>query len=245
MPRQEPETQIRLQVYLSHAGVASRRNAEAIILSGRVSVNGEIITSMGTKVVPSDIVRVDGKAVEIEREKRYVLLNKPVGYVSSLADEKGRPVASDLLKNDFAERLYNVGRLDMYSSGALLFTNDGDFAARVGHPSAGIEKEYVVEASLPYGDEVLKAFRTGVRIDSVFYRSESAERLSARRMRVVLVEGKNREIRRVLDHFDIRVKRLSRVRIGPVSLGDLAPGAFRSLTESEINGLLAFGTQEK
>lgn len=244
MPMHEQENQIRLQVYLSHAGVASRRNAEEIILSGRVTVNGAIVTSMGTKVVPADIVCVDGRRVEIEREKRYVLLNKPVGYVSSLADEKGRPVAADLLKNDFAERLYNVGRLDMYSSGALLFTNDGDFAAKVGHPSAGIEKEYIVEASLPYGDEVLKAFRTGVRIDSVFYRSEYAERLSARRMRVVLVEGKNREIRRVLDHFEIRVKRLTRVRIGPVNLGELAPGAFRPLTEKEIAGLLASGTED-
>lgn len=230
---------MRLQVFLAHSGVASRRNAEEIILSGRVTVNGAVVTSMGSKVSPDDDVRVDGRKIEPEREKRYVLLNKPVGYVSSLADEKGRPVAADLLKNDYAERLYNVGRLDMFSSGALIFTNDGQFALRVGHPSAGIEKEYIVEASLPFNDEVIKAFERGVRVESVFYRCERAERLSSRKMRVVLVEGKNREIRRVLDHFGIHVKRLTRVRIGPVALNSLQAGEFRSLTEREIEELLA------
>ncbi len=233
--------QIRLQVYLAHAGVASRRNAEGIILAGRVTVNGSTVTSMGAKVSTGDDIRVDGNRVELETVKRYVILNKPVGYVSSLADEKGRTVAADLLRAEYPERLYNVGRLDMYSSGALLFTNDGQFALRVGHPSAGIEKEYVVEASLPFNDEVIKAFERGVRVESVFYRCERAQRLSSRKVRVVLVEGKNREIRRVLDHFGIRVKRLTRVRIGPVDIEGLEPGEFRSLTEREIEALLASG----
>lgn len=241
MTEQDKADTMRLQVYLAHSGVASRRNAEEIILSGRVTVNGAVVTSMGSKVSPEDDVRVDGRQIRIETEKRYVLLNKPVGYVSSLADEKGRPVAADLLKNDFAERLYNVGRLDMFSSGALIFTNDGQFALRVGHPSAGIEKEYIVEASLPFNDEVIKAFERGMRVDSVFYRCERAERLSSRRLRVVLVEGKNREIRRVLDHFGIRVKRLTRVRIGPVALEAMQPGEFRNLTGKEIEELLACG----
>ncbi len=236
---------MRLQVFLAHSGVASRRTAEAIILSGRVTVNGSTVTSMGSKVSPGDDVRLDGKRIEPEREKRYVLLNKPAGYVSSLADEKGRPVAADLLKNDYAERLYNVGRLDMFSSGALLFTNDGQFALRVGHPSAGIEKEYIIEASLPFNDEVIRSFERGVRVEGVFYRCERAERLSSRRLRVVLVEGKNREIRRVLDHFGIRVKRLTRVRIGPVSLESLQPGEFRPLTLVEINELLAAGEMKE
>jgi 23S rRNA pseudouridine2605 synthase len=192
---------------------------------------------MGAKVGPDDLVCVDGNRVRPEEYKRYVLLNKPSGYVCSLSDEKGRPVAADILKSTYSERLYNVGRLDMYSSGAILFTNDGDFAASVSHPSAEIEKEYVVEASLPFRDEVLTAFIKGIRIDTVYYKCKSAERLSSRRMRVVLIEGKNREIRKVLDHFGIRVKNLVRTRIGPVSLGDMPYGEFRELTEYEIEQL--------
>lgn len=239
-PRKQEEPEgLRLQVYLAHSGIASRRNAETIILAGRVSVNGQVVTAMGTKVFPGDTVTLDGIRVEVEKDKRYVLLHKPAGYVTSQSDEKGRAVAADLLKGEYPERLYSVGRLDMFSSGALIFTNDGDFAAKVGHPSAGIEKEYVVEASLPFSDEVIRAFQAGIRIDSVFYRCESIQRLSSRRMRIVLVEGKNREIRRVLDHFGIRVKRLARVRIGSVSLGSLESGRNRPLTEAEIKGLLA------
>lgn len=229
---------MRLQVYLAHAGVASRRAAEQIILAGRVTVNGSTVSSMGSKVKDGDIVCVDGQRVVTEEYKRYILLNKPSGHVCSLADEKGRPVAADILKSRYGERLYNVGRLDMYSSGALLFTNDGNFSAIVGHPSAEIEKEYVVESSLPFRDEVILAFKKGIRIDNVFYKCKDAERLASRRMRVVLVEGKNREIRRVLEHFDIGVKNLVRIRIGPVLLGDMQQGEFRELTDAEIAGLM-------
>ena len=132
---------IRLQAFLAHAGVASRRASEKIITDGRVTVNGEAVTELGTKVTVKDTVCVDGKPVALEAAKRYVLLNKPAGYVCSQSDEKGRPCAVDLLKSAYSERLYNVGRLDMYSQGAILFTNDGDFAARLSHPSAEIEKE--------------------------------------------------------------------------------------------------------
>ena len=235
---------IRLQVYLAHAGVASRRAAEEIILSGRVTVNGNTVSAMGSRVAEGDIVCVDGVRVVPEETKRYILLNKPSGYVCSLADEKGRPVAADILKQAYSERLYNVGRLDMYSSGALLFTNDGNFAAIVGHPSAEIEKEYIVEASLPFNDEVLNAFTKGIRIDGVFYRCRQADRLSSRRMRVVLIEGKNREIRKVLEHFGVRVKNLIRVRIGPVTMGEMKYGEYRELTRTEILGLLSANTRK-
>lgn len=229
---------IRLQVYLAHSGVASRRAAEEIILSGHVTVNGSTVTGMGSRVVPSDVVCVDGKRVAPEEQKRYILLNKPSGYVCSLSDEKNRPVAADILKERYGERLYNVGRLDMYSAGAIIFTNDGDFAAVVGHPSSEIEKEYIVEASLPFRDEVITSFTKGIRIDTVYFRCKAAERLSSRRMRVVLIEGKNREIRKVLEHFGVRVKNLIRVRIGPVTLGELKYGEYRELTAREIDGLL-------
>ena len=240
----QTDDSIRLQVYLAHAGVASRRAAEEIILSGRVTVNGNTVSAMGSRVSEGDIVCVDGVRVVPEETKRYILLNKPSGYVCSLADEKGRPVAADILKQAYSERLYNVGRLDMYSSGALLFTNDGNFAAIVGHPSAEIEKEYIVEASLPFKDEVLTAFTKGIRIEGVFYRCRQAERLSSRRMRVVLIEGKNREIRKVLEHFGVRVKNLIRVRIGPVTMGDMKYGEYRELTRTEILDLLSANTQQ-
>lgn len=228
---------LRLQVYLAHSGVASRRAAERLITEGRVTVNDTVVTEMGTKVSMGDFVCVDGKPVSPEAIKRYVLLNKPSGFVCSLSDEKGRPVAADLLKDAYSERLYNVGRLDMYSSGALLFTNDGQFASVVGHPSAEIEKEYLVEASMPFRDDVINAFSKGIRIDNVFYTCKAIERLSSRRLRIVLIEGKNREIRKVLEHFDIRVKNLIRTRIGCVSLGSLAYGEYRDLTVSEIESL--------
>jgi 23S rRNA pseudouridine2605 synthase len=194
---------------------------------------------MGSRVKETDVVCVDGNRVLPEEHKRYVLLNKPSGYVCSLSDEKGRPVAAAVLENAYPERLYTIGRLDMYSAGALLFTNDGQFASVVGHPSAEIEKEYIVEASLPFRDEVITAFSKGVRVDSVYYKCRKAERLSSRRLQIVLVEGKNREIRKVLEHFGVRVKNLIRVRIGPVTLGELKYGEFRDLSRSEIDQLVS------
>lgn len=228
---------IRLQLYLSRSGVASRRASEKIILEGRVTVNGIVQQTLGTRVLETDSICVDGILLTPETKKRYVLLNKPSGYVCSLSDEKGRPVAADLLTEKYPERLYNVGRLDMYSSGAIIFTNDGEFAAYLGHPSSGIEKQYIVEASMPFRDDVITAFKQGIRIDTVYYKCRDAQRLSSRRLTVTLLEGKNREIRRVLEHFSIRVKNLIRTRIGTVSIEGLEYGEFRDLTNKEIESL--------
>ena len=157
------EEVVRLQVYLAHCGVASRRACEKIILDGRVTVNGSVVTEMGVKVSSKDKICVDGKSVFLEKRKHYVLLNKPAGYVCSLSDEKGRPVAADLLKEAYSERLYNVGRLDMFSQGLIIFTNDGDFAARLSHPSAELEKEYVVDTSLNIPSDLAVRFEKGIR----------------------------------------------------------------------------------
>ena len=230
--------EIRLQVYLARCGVASRRASENLILNGRVSVDGKIITELGTKVSGKEKICLDGKQIFPETEKRYILLNKPEGYVCSLADEKDRPIAASLLKDTYTERLYNIGRLDMLSGGAILFTNDGDFSAKVEHPSSEIEKEYEVITVFEYPDEVLQKFLRGVRIEGVFYKALSAERISKNKMRIVLIEGKNREIRRVLKFFNIKIKKLTRVRIGCVRLSDLPSGKHRPLTSEEIKGLL-------
>ena len=230
--------EMRLQVYLAHAGVASRRACEKIIAEGRVSVNGTLVTDMGSKVRMGDTVLLDGKPVHPEARKCYVLLNKPAGFVCTLSDEKGRPTAADLLKETYSERLYNIGRLDMFSSGAILFTNDGDFAAKIEHPSAQIEKEYVIETTQDFPPELLTRFERGIRVDGIFYKCRSAAAVNRRKLRIVLVEGKNREIRRVLDSFNCTIKRLVRVRIGNLELGTLKAGEFRDLTAKERQAML-------
>ena len=235
----EKKEEIRLQVYLSHCGVASRRACESIILSGRVSVNGSKVDRLGTKVKLNDEICLDGKPIKLENEKRYVLLNKPAGYVCSSSDEKGRLEAYSLIKNNYKERLYNVGRLDMMSSGALLFTNDGEACAYLEHPSSQIEKEYVVETIFPFNNDVLEAFMKGIRIDGVFYKAKDVSRLGKCKLRIILIEGKNREIRNVLKFFEIKIKTLTRVRIGNVRLGSLMEGDSRELSPLEIRTLLS------
>ena len=147
---------IRLQVYLSRSGVASRRSSEKIILDGRVKVNGKVVTELGTKVFPSDEILLDDEKLSIEEKMRYV------------SDEKNRPVASELLKEKYPERLYNVGRLDMFSTGLIIFTNDGEFAKILSHPSSELEKEYIVETSVTLPWDLAESFEKGIRIDGVF-----------------------------------------------------------------------------
>lgn len=240
----EKKDEMRLQVFLAHSGVASRRASESIITDGRVSVNGTVVIELGTKVTTKDKVCVDGKQVSLEETKRYILLHKPAGYVCSLADEKGRQIAADLLKKDFSERLYNVGRLDMFSSGLILFTNDGDFAAKISHPSSQIEKEYIVDTSLPLPRGLAEKFTKGIRIDDIFYKCKEAEELNPRRMRVVLIEGKNREIRRVFEKFEIGIKSLVRIRIGSILNNELQAGEYRELTKEEVASLINDSNRE-
>lgn len=244
MPDNQNKSEIRLQVYLAHCGVASRRASEQIILDGRVCVNGNVVTELGTKVTEKDEVTVDGNVIHLEEKKRYILLNKPAGYVCSSADEKGRQVAADLLKEKYTERLYNVGRLDMYSKGMILFTNDGDFAAKLSHPSSQIEKEYIVETSQNIPEDFPSKFEKGIRIEGVFYKCKKCEILKPRKVKIVLIEGKNREIRTVLESQNIGTKSLVRVRIGNVKLDELKPGESRELTDVEVKGLLKLTTKD-
>jgi 23S rRNA pseudouridine2605 synthase len=229
---------VRLQVYLARAGVASRRASEEIISAGRVTVNGEVVTALGSKVFSGDTVLLDGGLLQTESRLRYLALNKPAGYICSSSDPQGRPLALDLLPADCG-RLYSIGRLDFLSCGLIFFTNDGGFAARLGHPSSGMEKEYLVEASGGIPDEVPAAFLRGIEIDGEFYRAKEAEKTARKILRVVLVEGKNREIRRVFSHFHLHPVKLRRIRIGPVVLGDLPEGSSRPLTGRELSDLQA------
>ena len=228
---------LRLQVFLAHAGIASRRTSEEFIAQGRVSVNGKIIAIPGEKVFPGDEVRFDGKIVEAETRLYHLVLNKPPLYICSSSDPQGRPLALDLLPH-CPERLYNVGRLDYLSSGLILFTNDGDFAARAGHPRAEIEKEYLVESSVPIPDRAVEEFARGLIIDGTLYRARKIEKTGMKSLRVILVEGKNREIRRVFSHFHLHPEKLIRIRIGPVGIGDLKEGESRPLTKEELKFFL-------
>lgn len=243
--KKNEKEEMRLSVFLAHSGVASRRASEKIILDGRVTVNGKVVLELGTKVTGKEEICVDDKKVTLEESLRYVLLNKPAGFVCSLSDEKGRPVAADLLKEKYSERLYNVGRLDMYSKGMVLFTNDGEFAKKLSHPSSQIEKEYIVETSQDVPQDFPEKFQKGIRVEEVFYKCKLCQILKPRKLKIVLIEGKNREIRTVLENQNMGTKSLARVRIGNVNLDDLKPRDSRELTPSEVKGLLQLCEKNK
>jgi 23S rRNA pseudouridine2605 synthase len=234
---------IRLQAFLARAGVASRRAAERLILEGRVAVNGAVVLKLGTKVNPGDSVAFDGAPLAAAERKRYLILNKPAGYLCTMSDPEGRPLAADLLRGRVTERVYNVGRLDQWSCGLLFFTNDGEIAAKLVHPSGGIDKEYEFTADRTLDDAFFASFLGGATIDGLVYRALSAERTGPATGRIILLEGKNREIRRVLEATGRKALSLKRIRIGPLVLGDLPEGAFRDLTEQELDALRAYGKQ--
>jgi 23S rRNA pseudouridine2605 synthase len=235
---------IRLQVYLARSGVASRRACEQIVQEGRVTVNGRVELQKGAHIKPSDVVSVDGRKVRPIKTPVYVALNKPRGYLSSNADGLGRPLAVDLLKPVIPERLFHVGRLDFLSTGLILYTNDGDFARMVSHPSTGIEKEYLVEAARPIEDGFLKLYMKGIRVGDALYRCKDYRRQSDRTVRITLLEGKNRELRKVFASRNIRVKRIHRLRIGAVTVKGIAPGHFRRLSPKEVQWFFRHGSSD-
>ncbi|MDR2468067.1 MAG: rRNA pseudouridine synthase [Spirochaetaceae bacterium] len=224
---------LRLQVYLAHSGIASRRESEKLILAGRVTVNGNPVTELGTKVIASDAVSVDGTRVTIEQQMHYIAMHKPQFYLCTQRDPYNRPLARSLLPVHITERLYSIGRLDFRSSGLILWTNDGNFAAALAHPSSEIEKEYLVEATSFVPNEMIDGFTNGITIDNEYYQCRTIEKIGRKGVRIVLIEGKNREIRRVFSHFHLHPVVLRRIRIGAVWLDDLAEGKTRLLTEAE------------
>ncbi len=226
---------IRLQLFLARAGVASRRASERLIEGGSVSVNGEIVTRLGTKVMPDDDVRVDGRRVQIEQRNVYVALNKPRRYLCSAYDPEDRPLAVSLLEPHFEERLFSVGRLDFLSSGLIFYTNDGEFARVVSHPSHQVEKEYRVDAQKPIPQELLDEYQAGIVVDGETYRLERYQYKTSRSVKLTLIEGKNREIRRVFAHWRIGVRRIHRTRIGIVKLKGIPSGQYRPLTQKEVD----------
>lgn len=235
----------RLQKVLARAGVASRRACEEMIAAGRVTVNGQVVTTMGTQVTPDvDVLAVDGRVVAAAPSAVYIMLNKPVGYVSTTNDPQGRRTVLDLIKEPGAPRLYPVGRLDVDSEGLLILTNDGDFTQRLTHPSFRMEKEYLAWVEGRPSGADLANLRAGIPLDGVPAPVDDIMVIEEPRsgghitlLRVVIHEGRQREIRRLFDAIGYRVQRLQRVRQGPLTLGDLASGAARRLTATEVTQL--------
>jgi pseudouridine synthase len=227
---------MRLQKYLSQAGICSRRKGEEYIRAGRIRVNSRIVTELGTKVDPEkDRVEFDGKRVALKSEPVYIVLNKPKGYVTSCS-HPGEKIVLDLI--DISERVYPIGRLDKDSTGLLIFTNDGSLHHRLSHPSFDHEKEYDVTVSRPITDDSLRSIAEGLPMMGTKTRPAKIRRISSRRFRIILKEGRNRQIRRMVGKVGNRVAELKRIRVSKIKLGSLAEGAWRNLTEKEKKELL-------
>lgn len=232
---------VRLQKFLAESGVASRRASEQMILAGKVCVNGRRVREMGIKVDPAqDEVLVDGRPVRALK-KLYLALHKPPGYVSTCNDPEGRKTVLDLLPKE-KRGVYPVGRLDRRSEGLIFLTNDGSFSLKISHPRHGIRKKYVATVRGRLRREIEKQLVEGVNDKGELLKAFSAKVVSASNLRSVieveLTEGKNREVRRLLEAFDHPVTQLVRVQIGRIKLGDLPAGKWRTLTDAEINSLL-------
>ena len=234
---------MRLQKYMAECGVASRRRAEEMILEGKVTVNGVLIDQMGVQVQEGDEVRVEGRLIRPEGEKRYVMYHKPAGEVTTVSDPEGRAAVLDHFR-DYPVRLYPVGRLDYDSEGLLLLTNDGALTERMLHPSHLVEKTYLARVTGKVSPEALCRLRGGVMLDD-HMTSPAKVRIIKKETfaTVVLVtihEGRNRQVRRMFEELGHKVLQLRRVRFGPLELGDLPRGKWRELTAEEVRRLQAY-----
>lgn len=232
---------IRLQKIIAESGLCSRRKAEEYIKQGKVKVNGRV-ASIGDGATIKDVISVDGERIYLskKREKYYIMLNKPRGYVTTMSDELDRRCVTELLE-DFPERVYPIGRLDRNSEGLLLFTNDGKFANDIMHPSRHVSKTYRVTVRPGITDEQLVQLSEGVVIDDRKTLPANVTVLTQEQGRVVLQivirEGRNRQVRKMCESVGLEVARLKRTAIGPVKLGMLKPGTYRELTSEELRAL--------
>jgi 23S rRNA pseudouridine2605 synthase len=231
-----------LQKFLADAGVASRRTGERFILEGRVSVNGETVRQLGSKVEPDhDQVAVDGKPVRV-RKLVYVALNKPAGCVCSRQDELNRPTIYELIPREW-NTVQSVGRLDYNSEGLIFLTNDGQFALRLTHPRYGVRKKYLATVEGEVTREMLQLFKRGVYHEGERLQALAAKVVSGTRDKSVveleLGEGKNREVRRLFESQALTVKKLLRTQVGRIRLGELKPGKWRTLNAAEIKTLIS------
>ncbi len=235
----------RLQKYLANQGIASRRKAEEYILQGKVKVNGKVVLELGTKINPKkDKIEFEGREVEKQEKKTYVLLNKPIDYVTTVKDQFHRNTVVDLVKTA-GKNLLPVGRLDMYTSGALILTNDGDFIYYVTHPKHEVEKTYTVTLRGKVTNEEVEQLKQGVIIEEK-YRTKPAkvrilkidEEKNISRLEIIIHEGKNRQVRKMCEAVGKKVVALHRSKIGNISVKDLKIGQWRYLSKEEVEELM-------
>jgi 23S rRNA pseudouridine2605 synthase len=233
---------MRLQKYIARAGIASRRHAEEMILDGRVSVNGTIVTTLGTKVGPGDRVVIDGQSVQLQEVYHYYLLNKPTGIITSSHDPRGRKTVLDLMP-DLPVRIYPVGRLDWDTSGMLLLTNDGELTHRLMHPGFGVEKTYRVWLKEPLASAQAALLEQGILLEdgltapAAVYRAQPPQERGLEVWEITIHEGRNRQVRRMFAAVGSPVVKLERIKFGPLSDPALKPGQFRPLSRREIKSL--------
>lgn len=230
---------MRLQKYLARSGIASRRASEKLIEEGRVSVNGQVVSVLGSSVDETcDKVCVDGKEVSLINETETYMLNKPVGYVTTMSDPQRRPTVKDFVDKANLPGGFPVGRLDIDTSGLLLLTNDGNLAHLLSHPSHGIEKTYIAKLDKPFLEKHLKNLEAGIDIgDFITSRAEASYEFDNLHIRLTIHEGKNRQVRRMFKALGYKVVELRRVSYGSLELGDLGRGEIRRLTSKEIDNL--------
>ena len=233
----------RLQKFLANAGIASRRKCEELILDGKIEVNGAIVTELGTKVSEKDIVKYNGKIVKTEEEKIYILLNKPIGYVTTAKDQFNRDTVLDLIKIN--KRIVPVGRLDMYTSGALILTNDGEFVNMLTHPKNEIDKTYNVTVKGNVTNEDIEQLQKGVKIDDEYITKPAKVKIlkidkekNISRIQITIHEGKNRQVRKMCEAINKKVLALHRCKIGNLEVKDLQVGNWRYLTKKEVENLM-------
>ena len=224
---------LRLNKYIASTGACSRRKAEEYIISGRVSINGKIVTELGTQVGSNDVVCIDGKEIVLEERKVYIMLNKPIGYVTTAKEQFNRKSVLDIVK--VKERIYPVGRLDMDSEGLLLLTNDGDFANNIIHPTKHIAKRYEVLLKEEITETMIKKLRDGVDIGGYTTRRAVIEKIKDNIVHITITEGKNRQVRRMCEAVGNKVLNLKRIAIGNLELGNLKNGAYIELSEKDID----------
>lgn len=235
---------MRLQKYISKAGITSRRKAEELIVKGKVKINGETVTEMGIKINPDkDIVSVNNKEIDIIKRKIYVMLNKPEGYVTTMDDQFNRPKVIDLVKG-IEERIYPVGRLDYNTSGLLLLTNDGELTNNITHPRNHIDKTYIATVKGILSKDKLERFEKGIDIGGYITAPARIQLIKSYEdkcdVKITIHEGKNRQIRRMLDVLGHPVLRLKRIAIGELTLEGLSKGKWRNLKSVEIEYLKSF-----
>ncbi len=235
--------EMRLQKFLAECGVASRRKCEQLIQQGKIKVNGVIVTELGTKVTPKkDTIIYNGKKLEIENNFVYILLNKPIGYVTTAKDQFNRDTVLDLIK--IKQRIVPVGRLDMYTSGALLLTNDGQFVYKITHPKHEIEKTYNATVSGIVTNKDIEKLQQGVQIENYKTKPAKAKILkidkekNISRIQIIIHEGKNRQVRKMCEAIGKKVVALHRSKIGSIDVNDLELGKWRYLTTKEVQSLI-------